>query len=156
MVNQAAIIEMLIRFYGAGAKRDFSDVLGVFVRKPYEAVQEDLRKAIGRDLEDVTDPNDDTSFGFAIDGYVLRLSMVGPFALLLRREDDSGRWIPVESAATDLEQHLLDSARAHGFLLMRRDELERMADVWGNEPATSLCHLLFIAEGEMPWRGASQ
>lgn len=156
MVNQAAIIEMLIRFYGAGAKRDFSDVLGVFVRKPYEAVQEDLRKATGRHFEDITDPNDETSFGSAIDGYVLRLSMVGPFALLLRREDDSGRWIPVESPATELERKLLDSARGHGFILMSRDELECTAQVWGDEPATSLYHLLFIAEGEMPWRGASQ
>jgi hypothetical protein len=156
MVSQAAIIEMLIRFYGAGAKRDFTDVLGVFIRKPYEAIREHLRRAVGRDLEDITDPNDETSFGFALDRYVLRLSMIGPYALLLKREDQSDQWTPVERAASELERELIEIARAHGFLVMGREELESIADLWGDEPATSLYHLLFVAEGEMPWPGQSQ
>ncbi len=155
MVNQAAIIEMLIRFYGAGVKRDFAEVLGVFIRKPYDAVREHLRQALDRDLDDITDPNDETSFGFAVDGYVLRLSMIGPYALLLRQEDEADTWIPIESAATELEREVIECARSHGFLLMHRDELERTVDLWGDEPASSLYHLLFVSEGELPWRGAS-
>jgi len=156
MVTRAAIIEMLIRFYGAGTRRDFSDVLGVFVRKPYDAVQADLRRAIGPHVDDITDPNDEVSFGFAVDDHVLRLSMVGPFALLLRKEGGTGHWIPVDSAATDLERKILDIARAHGFQVMGRYELESTAEVWGDEPVTSLYHVLFIAEGDMPWRGEPQ
>lgn len=92
MVSPAAIIEMLIRFYGAGANRDFGEVLGIWIRKLYEAVRSALTDAVGTDVEDITDPNDEVSFGYLLDDYVLRLSMVGPFAVLLRREASIRAW----------------------------------------------------------------
>lgn len=151
-----AIIELLIRFFGAGARRDFGEILGVFVRRPYEDVIDDLRRRVTGDIEDITDPNDETSFGYTFDRYVLRLSMVGPFAVLLRREDDTNWWCPVNSAEGDFERDLVECVSSHGFVLMNTRDLEAQADVWGDEPPIALYRLLFVSEGELPWRSAAQ
>lgn len=40
------------------------------------------------------------------------------------------------------------------LLILRREDLECSVELWGDEPPTLLYHLLFVSEGEVPWRDA--
>jgi hypothetical protein len=143
-----ALIEMLTRFFGAGVMRDFSQVAGVLACRPYDAIVDQWRQRA--EVEDLTDPNYDVSFAYAVGPLVVRLSMVGPYALVLRQEREL--WVTVESPAADTS-FVSESLIAEGFMILRRDLLNTRVDIWpeeGDELVVYNC--LFDDGGEVPWR----
>lgn len=78
-------------------------------------------------MEEDTDPNDDVSFGYLVtEGdhkWVLRLSMLGPYALFLRLEASvtvvSGSTTPLSTP----EETMLTILAQHGIHVMDMDEL---------------------------------
>lgn len=88
MVTFDEILPRVVARYGSMEKPDFHWVKAEYDRDPFVA----LRAALGSRLEvtDVTDLNSDVSFAYDLksrggDGvWTLRLSMVGPYATLIR------------------------------------------------------------------------
>lgn len=141
-----ALTEMLLRFYGWGAERDFSQVWDVYSRRPYDPLLRDLM--VVSDFEDFTDPNDEVSFSFATSGWNVRLSMVGPYGVVLEGPTE-GPWYPiVDSDGGDLMQGL-SLVKAAGFQLLGRQLLEQSVPIWDED--ITLYAALFVNDDRLPW-----
>lgn len=92
------------------AYRSLSEPHFGFVRLEPDERSAAIVAALGRrfDAEDLTDVNTDVSFRYRLRGrhgsYFLSLSMVGPFALLLRARGD-GLGTPIESTEDARDRH---------------------------------------------------
>ena len=142
-----SLTEMLFRFYGPGAQRHYSQVSDVFSRRPYDQLFRSLLET--DDFEDITDVNDEVSFSFAAPGWVVRLSMVGPYALVLEGPP-SGPWLPTIESAEHSVSEGLRLIRQHGFQVLEREMLERVVPLWSDE--ISLYRALFVNDDWHPWR----
>lgn len=142
------LTELLLRFYGWGAERDFSQVLDVYSRRPYDRLFRDLMKV--DEFEDITDVNDEVSFSFAANGWVVHLSMVGPYALVLDGPA-SGPWQPVVDAVDPPIAEGLELIRLAGFRLLDRPLLERTVPIWSEE--LTVYSALFVNDERFPWLG---
>ena len=141
-----ALTEMLLRFYGRGAERDFSQVWDVYSRRPYDPLLRDLMRI--SDFKDFTDPNDEVSFSFAATGWSVRLSMVGPYGVALEGPSE-GPWHPVVDAEGGDLRRGLDLVEAGGFQLLDRQLLERTVPIWGED--ITLYAALFVNDDRFPW-----
>jgi hypothetical protein len=78
-----ALVEVARQRYGSLEEPDFSFVAAALFARPYEAVAQEMRERFI--VEEITDPNDDVSFGFVIglgsQRWSLQLSMVERLAL---------------------------------------------------------------------------
>jgi len=149
MSTPVAVLLQLLRFYGDAAAPDRRSISRVFDDRPYDALLARLGQ-MGR-VVDTTDINEDVSFAWAIEvgsfTWLIRLSMVGPYALVT---DYEGRAL-VGPCGT-----LIDGALAmieeEGFVLTGRSFNDRGVDVWGPEEGLASCfQALFQMGGEPPW-----
>lgn len=141
-----AVVEMLGRFYGWGAERDYSKVLDSYLLKPYEP----LRRMLGNfgTLDELSDPNDDVSFAWSVVDVVVQVSMVGPFAMVLA-QDHSGKWKPLVESTSSEVSSILRAVSCEGFVLLDRASLELPVLIW--EEQVSLFQALF-SDSEPPWK----
>lgn len=137
-----AFVELLFRHFGCGALPDYSATVAIASRDPYRALREQLRSITG--LDDSTDLNYDLGaswwFRRGDVSWNLRLSFVGPFAVLLR---DPGEVVTADP--------MLDAARSHGFTVLSRADLEIPVRVWEPEVQGSLYEFLFEFDNGTPW-----
>jgi hypothetical protein len=105
-------------------RRDFAREM--VQRDPYSALLLDLSSA--GDTEDDTDINHEVAFTYFVRGnrlLIVKLSMVGPYAVVLAFGDDGhGRGELITRPAGPFESRVLDLVAAHGFRLVPAEHLE--------------------------------
>jgi len=156
-VTSDAIRRRIERVYGSLDHPAFHFVGAALESRPYAALRE--RLAARLDLRDDTRPDDDVSFGFVIETRegrrVLRLSMVGPYALLLRIV--TGAPAEVVSAGSALgadEARIVAELARDGIELLDRATLDERIPlaVWSTPPdETRLYQALFVDSDVIPW-----
>jgi hypothetical protein len=115
--------------YGSLETPTFHWVLDEYKRDPYEAVRRNLGSKF--ELVDVTDLNSDVSFAYdlrskhSLEAWTLRLSMVGPYATVIRHEGPPAEAIldGAGGARTDEERAVVDACQTAGCDVLSRQIL---------------------------------
>lgn len=153
----ARIREAMARAYGSLDDPTFHFVGEALRGRPYRG----LLTAIARHapVRDDTIPDDDVSFGAILEGAdvprVLRLSMLGPFAVLLRLPPGGRAEVVTAGSARGLERGLVDELSAHGFELLDRPTLEEPVALTLPKTPREEClvyQALFLDSDVVPWR----
>lgn len=83
------IMASLLDKYGSLERPTFFFVESALAKRPYDDIVQKLSKYFN--IEETTDPNEDVSFVFAlsqgVDSWLLQLSMIGPYAIILGDHD---------------------------------------------------------------------
>jgi len=130
-MNDRIVDEIVARLrerYGSLAAPRFGFVQEMMTADPYASLVQRLIDDF--DCQDETEPNDDVSFGYLLTNrrgaWVLRVSMVGPYAVLLRLRD-GGVADVVESGGagiTEDERRLLRALKTEGIRALGRETLD--------------------------------
>ena len=121
------IMDVIRSRYKSLQSPDFSFVRDTISQHLYEKVVRQLRKHF--QVEEDTDPNDDVSFGYGLqkgnERWVLRISMLGPYAVLLRLHETARVEVlaPRPHATSSSEQTLLTTLTDHGIRVLDREAL---------------------------------
>jgi len=159
MGELSAFRESVVRAYGSVDKPDWGFVNDVVARSPYGPLFDEL--ALRFSVEDDTDINCDVSFTFLVTAervLSLKLSMVGPYAVLLAvPSDDPDAPLQVisrlEECANDDERAVFQLVERHGFRILTAEELETSTRFkLEDADIVSLYRALFAFEGLLPWK----
>lgn len=155
MVSQE-VMASIVQAYGSLEDPTFFFVSSAVDDDPYRAIVDRLEQTF--EVEEDTDPDDDVSFGYLLRrgsrDWVLRLSMVGPYGMLLR--DPEGRPEVVTGVVgprSDDEAAIVRVVREGGVTLLGSDALAesvplRLLDA--DEDAL-LYQALFTETDFLPW-----
>lgn len=138
-----AIAELVIRFFGVGARPQHDQTLSMFERRPYQALFE--RLAAEWEVEDLSDPNYDLGprWWVAMPGAAsldVRLSFVGPYFLVL---DGAGQ----PTRCDKVEELLI----ADGFIQLDKELLETPVRIWETEVEGVAYEFIFEFDQGLPW-----
>jgi hypothetical protein len=127
--------------------------------RPYEELA--ARLAARFQAQDDTEVNDDVSFGLCLrlpDGpRVLRLSMVGPYALLLRTAQAPAVVVEPGLAGSDEERELVGQLVQRGLELLDRTTLDARVPLALAKTPPEECRFyqaLFVDSDVVPWESA--
>lgn len=146
------------RAYGSASNPDFSFVRRAQEQNPYAAMLREL-PATCTVLDD-TDTNDDVSFNYLItcskQTWRLALSMVGPFAMLVRasRSAPHAEVIdPQDVGVSPAEADILTLLRRHAVTALNADDIRHVLDrghAAAGNPAPTVYELLFTDSEALP------
>ena len=121
----------VIKAYGSLDEPSFSFVEKTAKRRPYDPLVSDL-KALGFEIEETTDINEDVSFCYVLRArgsqWSLQLSMIGPFAVFFRLErhgEPIAEITEVTGDLIDLEKDAVVVFRQSGVLVLGESILRR-------------------------------
>lgn len=148
--------------YGSLEEPGFSFVREAMAADPYAPLVHRLGEEF--DCGEETEPNDDVSFGYLLTNrrgaWVLRLSMIGPYAVLMRLQDDGGTEVVVAEGdeVTEDERRLLRLLEAEGITAIDRETLTRPFPL--TLPNTTpgdvrIYQALFTDTDVLPWEGGA-
>jgi hypothetical protein len=133
---------MVFRFFGPGAIPNFSGTKAVLDRDPYRPLRDQFSERWR--VADSTDLNYDVSFQWGLldhpEPLTLRLSMVGPYAVIIRRGTEL-----VDDPEIDA---ILVQA---GFIKLSKDILSLPVPTWEPEYSAALYEFLFAFDEGLPW-----
>lgn len=130
-IKEQEIVDSICDKYKSLESPDFSFVEQIVSTNPYAEITQ-YYKQIGFFLEEDTDTNDDVSFGYLLKKenkqWILRLSMVGSYAVLLELDDPINPQLVkvvsrVKYPLSNLEQQIVTVLEEHGIELMTQDIL---------------------------------
>ncbi|MFY0577710.1 hypothetical protein ACN28S_28415 [Cystobacter fuscus] len=155
------IIDVIRSVYGSFENPDFHFVSEALRQRPYKQIASHLERMFK--TEEDTDANDDVSFGYILRGHgqqewVLRLSMVGPYAVVLRLSGNGSAEVVSPGAPTLEEQalKLLQVLSAQGIQVLSQDELMRPVtlSLYNTDPGNvRIYQALFSDTDVLPWEG---
>ena len=165
MVSVEAVVQSVVATYRVLDDPQFWFVEDSVARDPYRRMASQLK--ILFDVEEDTDPNDDVSFGYILTRkgapqsgarWILRASMVGPWAILLR-EAPGGPPILVSErtpSPSEDESSIRTIVAGWGLNLLDEDLLTRRVPLRlpnAEEDDATLYQALFTDSGFLPWEG---
>ncbi|KYF97203.1 hypothetical protein BE20_39475 [Sorangium cellulosum] len=131
MTAPSQLFQAIMAKYRSLENPDFRWVVEEYERKPYRELE---RRLVSRfSIEDITDLNNDVSCVFAISPegsearWTLKLSLVGPYAVLLRETGARGWDVYVQGEAdarSEDERWILEACRQHAIEVLRLDVLK--------------------------------
>lgn len=137
-----AMRELLLRYFGVAALPSFALTPSVFADRPYQNLRDRITEKWA--LDDLTDLNYDLGWQWWIHtapaGVLLRLSFVGPYAVMVDR-----------NGKVSNEDSLEEMVRDAGFTLLCQSELEVRVDIWSPELEGSVYEFLFEFDNGPPW-----
>lgn len=157
------LIALIRKKYKSLDAPDFSFVREVLSNQPYAKVIQKIAR--GFDLEEDTDPNDDVSFGYLLtkehQRWMLRISMVGPYAVLFRLDSAASIEVlsPMMPGLSAAETSLVTLLSEAHIQLMERDTLCLPVPIqlFSTEPENSrLYQALFVDSDVLPWEAPFQ
>lgn len=149
-------VEILEKKYKDIESPNYSFVLGEIEGKNYQEMIKEISDKFSV-VED-TDENYDVSFGYILSAlheakFLLRVSMVAPFALLARIKEGGFTSLPVvrnkSNNSEDLE--LIGIIESYGISLLDAETLENILMVKMNS-TKSLYQWMFVDESDVPWQ----
>lgn len=156
-VVRLAYEEQLLKSYGSLTvpKRHF--VQDVADREPFGGVFRELSEICS--VDDDTDINCDVCFTFIMHSkqpLIIKLSMVGPYAVILSfGQDGFGKaaLVSSEQGAGTVEADIVSVVTAHGFILVPADHLESPVPIALAEGRVGvpLYAALFQPDEDVPW-----
>lgn len=162
MMQQSKPISELIRLtYGSLESPDFSFVADAVARRPHEELARELSHHF--EVSEDTDPNDDVSFVYQLrrggSTWILRVSMVGPYAILLRLVENGGADVISDDTAprSESETDLLKRLSSRQLQVLDRDTLLQPVPLmlFNTAPEnTRIYQALFCDSDILPWEGA--
>lgn len=157
------IVELIQRRYQSLENPDFSFVSGAISAEPYQRVAQKIM--LHFEIEDDTDPNDDVSFGYVLTQgkkrWVLRISMIGPYAVLLRLNKSKNSQVIsfMTPGLSESEKELMTILSSHHIHLLDHDTLllSIPLKLFNTEPEnTRLYQALFVDSDVLPWESISR
>jgi hypothetical protein len=152
------LVALICEKYKSLDAPDFSFVREALSIQPYAKVIQKIAR--GFDLEEDTDPNDDVSFGYLLtkehQRWMLRISMVGPYAVLFRLDNAESVEVlsPIMPGLSAAETSLVVLLSEAHIQLMDRDTLSLPVplQLFNTEPENSrLYQALFVDSDVVPW-----
>ncbi|WP_437587638.1 hypothetical protein [Sorangium sp. So ce1000] len=125
------LFQVILARYNSLEEPDFHWVAEEYERKPYRELEKRLMSRFL--VEDITDLNNDVSCVFAISSegagvrWTLKMSLVGPYAVLLRETGARGWDVYVQGesdARSEDECWILEVCRQHAVEVLRLDILK--------------------------------
>ena len=144
--------------YGSLEAPKFFFVQDALSKRPYDPLVQQLREDFA--VEEDTDPNDDVSFGYLLSRntqqWRLELSMLGPFAVLLRITEPGHVDLVSHdlTARTEQEESILAILQRNDIKIMERNELVQPVAIklQNTSPQNSrLYQALFGDTDILPW-----
>jgi len=152
------VMDVIRRSYKSLQSPDFSFVRDTIAKRPYEKILRQISTHF--QVEEDTDPNDDMSFGYVLtkggERWVLRISMLGPYAVLLRLHQTAGIEViaPRVQVSSRAEKALITTLADHSIRLLDRDTLLILVPMrlFNAEPEnTRVYQALFTDTDILPW-----
>jgi hypothetical protein len=117
--------------YGRNTEPNYAFVPASLRTDPHRQLVDELQRQF--EVTDDTDSNDDVSFNYLLrkdrKTWRLALSMVGPFALLVRATEPQQTTVVTQETGDTDEARILDAVRARGFTFLDRDTIRKTLDV---------------------------
>ncbi|MGJ7573909.1 hypothetical protein ACSFBX_25500 [Variovorax sp. RB2P76] len=149
-------VEIIEKKYKDIKSPNYSFVLKEIEGKPCQKMIEAIAENFFV-VED-TDENYDVSFGYILSAsyevkFLLRVSMVAPFALLARIKKDGFTSLPIvgNNASNSEEFKLIGIMESYGISLLDAETLEDVVLVAMN-PTKTLYQWMFVDESGVPWQ----
>jgi hypothetical protein len=162
-MNEKDLTEMLSQIrsqYGSLETPNFSFVNEAISGRPYEEVIAEIGKYFT--VEEDTDPNNDVSFGYFIvrnrQQWILRLSMIGPYAMLLR-QNGVEKYQVLSTTLEDLtgfEKQIIEVISEKGINLLDREAMSKPIAIRlfnTKEENARVYQALFTDSDVLPWEG---
>ena len=136
----SALVELLLRYFGDLALPNYSAALTIVQRDPYRPLRNRLADAY--DLHDSTDLQYDLgwSWWFHEPNLNVRVSFIGPFAVVLDRGGRVVRDVKTEAILA-----------AEGFVVLDEQALSVPVEIWAPEVEGPLYEFLFEFDKGLPW-----
>lgn len=148
-------IKILENRFGSLDAPDYSFVLDEIAKARYKKVVDEICKKCT--VQEDTDENYDVSFGYILSfpsgsNYLLRISMIGPFAFLAQLGIDGSVSMPILRGLTHDEAgiEVIEVVESHGIVLLDAEILNAYFPRL-NKYAKPLYQWLFVDEGCAPW-----
>lgn len=138
---------------------DFNFVQRVYEQNPYHDLI-DLLASKKISLEEDTDINDDVSFGYSFktkqDEYILRISMVEKYAVLMKIDEDNNilRVVDKSNIFTTIERNLMLYLESKNIILLNIKILETPIKIKlfnADQENTRIYQALFTDTDILPW-----
>jgi hypothetical protein len=158
--GMSAYRECMTRSYGSLEHPNWGFVSETVARDPYRSLLTELERELP--VEDDTDINDDVCFTYLVRArrYLsVKLSMVGPYALMLGVGNDADGLSQVIAdsvdCADDTEHKVLELITRHGFIVLSARQLEQRVPItFGGKGGFTVYEGFFSQEDLLPWRPA--
>lgn len=153
-----AVMDVIRSNYKSLQSPDFSFVRDTIAKRPYEKILRQISKHF--QVEEDTDPNDDVSFGYVLtkggERWVLRISMLGPYAVLLRLHQAARIEVMAHRAqvSSSADKELITTLADNSIRLLDRDALLIPVPMrlFNAEPEnTRVYQALFTDTDILPW-----
>jgi hypothetical protein len=156
LVNE--IINLIQKKYGSTDSPFFSFVQDMLSNQPYKFIIQEIKRIIL--VTEDTDPNDDVSFGYIIQNdkeyWSLRISMVGPYAVLMRIKANGNceALSPTVKNLSELERQIMKVISDNGITVLDQEILSipvRLKLFNTEESNTRIYQALFTDTDILPW-----
>lgn len=156
------VLQVIRQRYRSLESPDFSFVEQALAKRPYQTMMSILQQRF--QVEEDTDPNDDVSFGYVLtrgqQRWILRVSMLGPYAVLLRLDaaDNAALIDPATTELSALEKELVATLADHGIHVLGLEVLLQPVplQLFNTEPEnTRVYQALFTDSDVLPWEESS-
>lgn len=160
-MDEDEIIAFIRDKYGSLESPNFSFVEDAISRQPYQALIRRLSRVFS--VEEDTDPNDDVSFMYVLTSgrrqWLLRMSMLGPYAVLFRLNDEDEPELVWDDwqATSDSEKEALGILSDMGIRVMSLEELSLRVPLtlFNADPGNvRVYQALFTDTDVLPWEGS--
>ncbi len=158
MFHLKQIHQDILKAYGSLTEPTFWFVQAALEKQPYREIIARLGAMFAMDDED-TDPNYDVSFGLIIRPpgslLVLRLSMVGPYAVLMCSSNSASHVVEPANTNTENERRILGLLHEYGIDALDRATLEEPVSLLLSDTSTENCRVfqaLFTDTDILPWQ----
>ncbi len=153
--NPDAILRAIEETYGSLAEPNYAFVEKALLAQPYARLLDGLSR-LG-ELDETTDVNDDVSFRYVLarddEEWAVSLSMVGPYALLLRLPPREPPVVVTAASGSTHEAELVELIERAGVRLLSRKALEREIPFRrpGADEESAFVYHAIISDESLPW-----
>jgi len=149
-------MEDISKAYKSLRKPDFSFVESAVARNPYQGVVLAISERFL--VREITDSNDDVSFCYQVensgDSWTIQLSMVGPYAVILKQTEEYGVEVVEPETQSRLERELCSILHANQLIILNQFVMEEPIDIhlFNSDPKnTRFYQALFTDTDILPW-----
>jgi hypothetical protein len=143
-----AIEECIRRTYGEAVSREYSQINGVAVIRPYQELFDKWSRKYA--TKDVTEMNFDVSFAFFVDDCIVRLSMAGPYAMVEVPRKKEYLLVSDVDKLSMVERSIVQDVLDEGFMILDKSVLSLDVDLWSESIEPNTVYSCLFVDLELP------